>query len=87
MAGGDGRHVQGTVAEHMGKCFVFFTVAAGRGTIRPAAFHGVGWDAVKVGSMDKPPVFESDVEVGEEPVEAIGILVSGEGMRDFALVS
>ena len=37
--------------------------------------------------MDKSPVFKSDVEAGEVPVGAVGEFVSGEGTRDFALVS
>jgi hypothetical protein len=37
--------------------------------------------------MDKSPVFKANVEAGEVPVGAVGKFVSGEGTRDFALIS
>jgi hypothetical protein len=46
VASGDGRHVSRAVAEQVRQGFVSFAVAAGGRAIRPAAFDGIGGEAV-----------------------------------------
>ncbi len=60
MAGGDGDHVGGTVAQNVREGLDLSAMTAGWISVRPAALDGVGGNAVEAGTVDEPPVLESD---------------------------
>ncbi len=62
MAGSDGDHVWNTMAQDVREGLDLSAMTAGWIRVRPAALDGVSGNAVEAGTVDKPPVLETNVE-------------------------
>ncbi len=62
-----GDHVWDTMAQDVREGLDLSAMSAGWISVRPAALDGVSGDAVEAGTVDKPPVLQSNIETSIVP--------------------